>query len=338
VHKLHKLLALATITLLALIAAGAALARPGGDCAIGTLTSKGQVHISFPAPYTAQADVSGFGYCGATVAGYQFTWSNGGGNSSQDSVMSNETISVTVVPCVNNYGCDTSNAVFDTETAPDWGGTPPPPPGGGQTGTADKDRDGVPDVNDNCPSVSNPTQDDADHDGIGNACQTSFLSPDTAAVDLSDAADSGQPYAPCNYLGRCIYDAAAKPGELCQTVSDSVWKHWSAYSFLHRKVSLTLCWLPSTGTFTRVKGTPFVQDLTCGAICTYPYRSSVSSGPGVNYPSFGQALVQTEFTGYFCPTFISATCAPIITGTLSTTYVVFVGSTTITKANSSWRG
>ena len=34
----------------------------------------------------------------------------------------------------------------------------------------DTDADGVPDTTDNCPSTANPDQADADHDGIGDAC------------------------------------------------------------------------------------------------------------------------------------------------------------------------
>ena len=40
----------------------------------------------------------------------------------------------------------------------------PPIPG-------DSDRDGVPDSQDNCPNTYNPTQQDSDHDGIGDACE-----------------------------------------------------------------------------------------------------------------------------------------------------------------------
>jgi hypothetical protein len=49
------------------------------------------------------------------------------------------------------------------------------------SGTADRDGDGVPDVVDNCPDTSNPTQDDSDGDGVGDACSTS----DGGAHDLS---------------------------------------------------------------------------------------------------------------------------------------------------------
>jgi len=36
---------------------------------------------------------------------------------------------------------------------------------------ADTDGDGVPDVNDNCPGVSNPDQTDSDGNGVGDACE-----------------------------------------------------------------------------------------------------------------------------------------------------------------------
>ncbi len=41
---------------------------------------------------------------------------------------------------------------------------PPPPP--------DRDHDGIPDFRDNCPDKYNPDQADLDHNGIGDACQT----------------------------------------------------------------------------------------------------------------------------------------------------------------------
>jgi uncharacterized protein YegL len=43
---------------------------------------------------------------------------------------------------------------------------PPPPPS-----DPDADGDGVPDSKDNCPFISNPTQEDSDGDGVGNLCQ-----------------------------------------------------------------------------------------------------------------------------------------------------------------------
>ncbi len=39
------------------------------------------------------------------------------------------------------------------------------------TVTADQDNDGVPDVDDNCPTVANPEQDDTDNDGTGDVCE-----------------------------------------------------------------------------------------------------------------------------------------------------------------------
>jgi len=41
---------------------------------------------------------------------------------------------------------------------------------GGQVGSLDTDGDGIPDYQDNCPTIYNPDQADSDGDGIGNAC------------------------------------------------------------------------------------------------------------------------------------------------------------------------
>jgi hypothetical protein len=49
---------------------------------------------------------------------------------------------------------------------------PPPPPPPPPTPPADRDQDGVPDANDNCPDTPNPDQRDIDRDGIGTACET----------------------------------------------------------------------------------------------------------------------------------------------------------------------
>jgi hypothetical protein len=78
--------------------------------------------------------------------------------------------------------------------------TDPPP------GSCDIDDDGVPDDLDNCPEVSNPEQDDADGDGIGDACNDdqdgdgdewadhldncpSLANPDQVDTDLDDVGD-----------------------------------------------------------------------------------------------------------------------------------------------------
>ena len=48
---------------------------------------------------------------------------------------------------------------------------PPPPPPKPPDPPPDRDKDGVPDFQDNCPDVPNPSQVDVDHNGVGDDCQ-----------------------------------------------------------------------------------------------------------------------------------------------------------------------
>jgi hypothetical protein len=54
---------------------------------------------------------------------------------------------------------------------------PPPPPPPPPPAPPDRDRDGVPDFNDNCPSAANPDQMDIDRDGMGSACDPGEIAP-----------------------------------------------------------------------------------------------------------------------------------------------------------------
>ena len=49
---------------------------------------------------------------------------------------------------------------------------PPPPPPPPPAPPKDTDKDGIPDFQDNCPAVANPTQVDVDHNGQGDDCQS----------------------------------------------------------------------------------------------------------------------------------------------------------------------
>ncbi|MFK7888884.1 MAG: thrombospondin type 3 repeat-containing protein, partial [Gammaproteobacteria bacterium] len=49
---------------------------------------------------------------------------------------------------------------------------------------ADLDNDGVPNTNDNCEIVANPSQFDADNDGYGNACDADFNND--CAINVED--------------------------------------------------------------------------------------------------------------------------------------------------------
>ena len=51
---------------------------------------------------------------------------------------------------------------------------------------ADRDGDGRPDAMDNCPGVANPGQEDADGDGLGDACESSAVDTDGDGIDDKD--------------------------------------------------------------------------------------------------------------------------------------------------------
>lgn len=75
-------------------------------------------------------------------------------------------------------------------------------------GTGDTDGDGVPDSSDNCPLVTNPTQDDGDGDGVGDACDNCPTVPNT---DQSDGDGDGSGDA-CDVCTDTDGDGYGNPG------------------------------------------------------------------------------------------------------------------------------
>lgn len=51
----------------------------------------------------------------------------------------------------------------------------------------DQDLDGVPDASDNCPTISNPEQNDSDNDGIGSACDEDDTTPNDCRIRVARA-------------------------------------------------------------------------------------------------------------------------------------------------------
>ena len=57
----------------------------------------------------------------------------------------------------------------------------------------DTDGDGIADIRDNCPSIANPDQADADADGIGDVCETPRERIELLIADVQDLVNSGVP-------------------------------------------------------------------------------------------------------------------------------------------------
>lgn len=104
---------------------------------------------------------------------------------------------------------------------------------GGTTKLRDFDKDGIPDINDNCPKVKNPTQSDIDKDGIGDACDPYPYGnePTVSSVILLDFDGYNLPAGTSWYNGQpyTCQPSGLYPEQI-QTILDSVKKDYARFN------------------------------------------------------------------------------------------------------------
>jgi hypothetical protein len=85
-----------------------------------------------------------------------------------------------------------------------------------RTAAVDADGDGLPDAEDNCPNVANPSQADSDGDGLGDACDAASI-PDADGDGVPDAEDACQHTPPGSVVSHGIDEATrgCSIAELC---------------------------------------------------------------------------------------------------------------------------
>ncbi len=111
---------------------------------------------------------------------------------------------------------------------------------------ADKDKDGVPDSTDNCPEVSNPTQLDADNNGVGDACEGPIAGCGDATVGDGEACDDGNKVSGDGCSAWCQIETSIAPGTLVITeimtnpklVADDLGEWFEIYNTTNAPITL----------------------------------------------------------------------------------------------------
>jgi hypothetical protein len=153
----------------------------------------------------------------------------------------------------------------------------------------DGDGDGVPDASDNCPAVANPSQSDADADGIGDACEPPPPPPPPAAPAVFTTATPAR-FADTRPAGPTVDGAFSGAGPVAGNTSYEI--QIAGRGSVPAGATAAIVNLTTVS----AAGPGFATASPCGA--TVPTASSVNYGPGGVDPN--EIIVKLSATGSLC--------------------------------------